>query len=610
VRITVRYKTYLGIVISAQDVQQSKLHLRKSQNFSLKPIESVFSKEPLISKTQLSLAAWMSEYYAYSLGMLLKSFLPRIHNSLQKCPKDISAIHHHPPHGRMSAGILSAIDKDRMSYIHTLVKQRISADKQILILVSNVYALDHLSQIFTSHYTPEEISVITSSLSTRAFRTEWEHIQNGTRSLIISTRAGIFLPFRNLHTIIIENETSGAYYSFDMYPRYHTVDVAYQLARIHKSFLVFSDLLPSLKSLAYLQQHNVSPPAFPSLPTEHIYRANLSNERGMHTSPIISQYFEQEIQTHASSTPVLILSNRRGNSPFIICKACGFRFTCSHCDSLLVEHTLHIDRHTIKNIFVCHKCTQKFQPKSACPECNSTDIRYAGAGTEKLANYIHNAHPHLSVGILDTDYTPHYKDQLDLFRRWQNGEVQVLIATQMAEKFFTVPLNNTPISLIRESDMMLRFPQYNAKESGILLFSRIITQSIRTYLQHWNTTIPEEEQSSPLDQLQAGRLNALYENEQNERRQFRYPPYTELVAIHSTHRNKAHAWDQARRTKRVLKDISVSTLGPIEHIHNGGRFQVSLLLRLNPDESSLLKRRLLGLMERGQQIDINPEDVL
>ncbi|MFB6225069.1 MAG: hypothetical protein ABEI13_01280, partial [Candidatus Paceibacteria bacterium] len=88
------------------------------------------------------------------------------------------------------------------------------------------------------------------------------------------------------------------------------------------------------------------------------------------------------------------------------------------------------------------------------------------------------------------------------------------------------------------------------------------------------------------------------------------PPYKELVAIHSTHRQKAKAWDQARRTKRVLKDISLSTLGPVEHIHSGGRFQVSLLLRLDPHESPSIKRRLLGLIERGQQIDIDPKDVL
>ncbi|MFB6225068.1 MAG: hypothetical protein ABEI13_01275, partial [Candidatus Paceibacteria bacterium] len=123
------------------------------------------------------------------------------------------------------------------------------------------------------------------------------------------------------------------------------------------------------------------------------------------------------------------------------------------------------------------------------------------------------------MGILDTDYTPDYADQVDLFERWQAGEVPILIATQMIEKFFTVPLRKAPLTLIRESDMMLRFPQYSAKETGIQLFSRIITQSIRTYLQYWDTSVPEEDQTSPLDQLQAGNLHELYANEQTERHQ-------------------------------------------------------------------------------------------
>ncbi len=610
VRISVRNTSHLGVVLSSQSVQEAKMYLRKDSTFSLKQIEEVFFSEPLLSEHQLHVAEWMSTYYAFSLGMLLKSFLPRIHSGLKRLPPQLQKpeLTPGPSQNRPSfeMGILSETDAHRPSRLLDLLKSITSHEGQILLLIPSLPALEYYQTHLTECFSNTTLSVITSSLSTRAFRTEWTAIRTGDRSLILGTRAALFLPFHNLHTVIIEDESSGSYYSFDMYPRYHTVDIAYRLALSHGSRLLFSTFLPSLKVNHLLETHGICAPDYPKLPAQ-TETLNLANERIHGGIPFVSA---KGLQAVSANVPTLILSNRRGHSPFIVCQSCGFRFTCPHCDSLLVEHAFHVAGTDITRIFVCHKCTRKFKPKDTCPECQSTDLTFAGAGTERVASMIQEKFPEFTVGILDTDYTPEFETQKDLFERWQHSDVHILVATQMVTKFFALPLSNPPLTIIREGDLSFRFPQFTAKEDTLQTFTRLITQSRYTYIQSWDPNPPEEQTSSPLPALQAGNIATLYETEREERQTFGYPPFGELIAIHSLHRKRAKAWDQARRTKSVLSDISLTPLGPIESVRRRGQFQVSLLLLVNPTDAEGIKRRLLGILERGQQIDINPEDVL
>jgi len=610
VRVPVGNGHYLGVVLFSQSLEEAKMAVRKGQHMSLKHIDSVFWGTPLLSEEQLRLAEWMARSYAFSLGMLLRSFLPRIHSGLKNVPREV--VHLPAPRAasvasRPALGVITISDARRPTYIHDLLSAHAKQSGQLLFLVPSLYALQFYAASLKEIFPEEQVSILTSSLSTRQFRTEWVHIRDGTRRVILGTRAALFVPFADLNTILMEDESSNAYYSFDMYPRYHTADVAYQMARLHNARLIFSGPVPSLKSLHLLHTHGISAPEFPPLPVERMTHSNLANERRPGEVPLIGA---EALATVAADVPTLILSNRRGSSPFIICRACGFRFTCPHCDSLLVEHTFHVQGSAITHIFVCHKCTSKFKPRSQCPECQSPDIKYGGAGTEKVAEHLQETFPNVSVRILDTDYTPDFETQADVFQRWQAGEISILVATHMVEKFLALPLAHAPLTIIRESDLALRFPQFSAKEHALQSFARVILQSRHTYLQSWNPAPPEEQTGSPLAELQAGNFAQAYTQEQTERRMFGYPPFQELIAIHSLNRKRQKAWEQARRTKRVFSEIDLKPLGPVESVRRRGQFQVTLLFCVEPETSYSFKRRLLGLLERGQQIDINPLDVL
>ncbi|MEX0595879.1 MAG: hypothetical protein WD512_05195, partial [Candidatus Paceibacterota bacterium] len=250
--VEVRTSYITSIVYFCQELTKDKQNIRKFASFSPKPIEKSFSETPLLTANQLKLAEWISNYYAHPLGNIIKWFLPRLSNKIKRYPKILET-----PTDNLKLGekyipkIIIYSTKQRLNHYHKIIN---NTKGQLLILTPDNISLEAISRELQV-YNP---IIITSKLKTSEFRKVWTQIKAGESNVIIGNRSSLFLPFQNLEHIIIEDESSEAYYSFETKPHYQTTGIAIQLAKLHQVNLTLASHLPSINSLAILKKSGLT----------------------------------------------------------------------------------------------------------------------------------------------------------------------------------------------------------------------------------------------------------------------------------------------------------------------------------------------------------------
>ncbi len=447
-----------------------------------------------------------------------------------------------------------------------LIDEQLKAGKQVLYLLPEIalttQIISRLKKVFG------EQAMVYHSRFSDAERIEiWNKVLHFNKDdsdnkcqLIVGARSSLFLPFSNLGLIIVDEEHETSYKQFDPAPRYNARDAAIVLGHLHAANTLLGTATPSFESYfnakngkygmveLKTRHHEIELPeiTFASLTDAYKRKSMLAN-----FTPILYEAVENALQNNEQ---VILFQNRRGFSPFIQCKNCGWIPKCKHCDVSLTYHKF-------ANNLQCHYCGYSQQMPNHCDECNSTDVQTKGFGTEKIEDDLKLFFPDAKVERLDMDAAKRKHGFEGIIERFSEGETQILVGTQMITK--GLDFENVSVVGILNADNLLNFPDFRSYERAYQLIAQVSGRAGRKHKQGKviiQTTQPEH---IVLSFVKNNDYETLFNSLIGERKLFKYPPYFRLINITLKHKNRDRAILASKQLASELrKTFGNRVLGP------------------------------------------------
>lgn len=408
-----------------------------------------------------------------------------------------------------------------------LIAKVLAQNRQAIVLIPEIVLTPQTLSRFR-HYFGEQVGILHSRLSQGEKREILSKIRQGKYRVVIGPRSAIFSPVQQLGLVIVDEEHETSYKQSDSRPHYHARDVAIYRAQLNGAVVVLGSATPSFESL-----HNAKVGHYDyfnlirrveaqSLPRISIVDLRQEWNRGAE-QPVISEHLELKIESRLLiKEQVMILQNRRGFAPYLLCKECGFIIKCPHCDITLTYH-----RSNRK--LLCHYCGYTEKAPDVCPECQGLDILYKGIGTQQLEQVINEKFSHARVLRMDQDTTRRKHGHLEILEKFRRGDAEILLGTKMIAK----GLDFRKLSLVGiiSADQGLHFPDFRANEKVFQLLTQAAGRAGRG----------ESNGEVVVQSLDPGHFifhNVLthdylgfYEKEIESRKALGYPPFSRLLLI-------------------------------------------------------------------------------
>ncbi len=347
------------------------------------------------------------------------------------------------------------------------IAEVLSFGRQAIVLVPEISLTPQTEARFRSRF--GRVAVLHSHQGDAERRRQWEQIANGKVSVVVGARTAVFAPTPDLGIIILdeEHETS---FKQETAPRYHARDVALRRAAGERIPLVLGSATPSLESWQQAQSGAYRLVSLPKRvfdrPMPAVGAIDLRIEfRDRRSRGAISRQLHGAMDVALrDGGQVILLLNRRGYSTHIQCNACGHVVRCPQCDIALTHHLA-------KHVAVCHYCDHEIAAPDRCPECQFEGIRYAGLGTQRLEAEVTARFRDYRCLRMDSDTMQKHGSHADALARFRDGEVRILLGTQMIAKGLDFP-NVTLVGVIN-ADTALHFPDFRAAERTFQLVTQV-----------------------------------------------------------------------------------------------------------------------------------------
>jgi primosomal protein N' (replication factor Y) (superfamily II helicase) len=419
-------------------------------------------------------------------------------------------------------------------YIH-LISKALAEGKQVLYLVPEIALTTQLTSRLKRVF-GRRLGVYHSKFSDAERVEIWNNVLNDkSYDLIIGVRSSIFLPFRQLGLIIVDEEHESSYKQYDPSPRYHARNAAIVLASMHGAKTLLGTATPAVETyynalsgkfgLVELN-HRHQEMAMPEIIVVDTKEAYRKKEMESHFTPLLLEKAAKALQ---NKEQVILFQNRRGYAPFIECKKCVYVPQCKNCDVSLTVHK-------VFNTLTCHYCGYTEAIPNTCPACGTPgSLHTKGFGTEKIEDEIKLIFPEARVSRMDLDTTRSKKSYEKIITDFEQGKVDILIGTQMVSK----GLDFERVSLvgILNADNMLNFPDFRAHERAYQLMAQVSGRAGRKNKQGTvilQTSTPEH---PVIGQVIRNDYKAMFVTQCTERKQFNYPPFYRMIQIVLKHRD-------------------------------------------------------------------------
>ena len=473
-------------------------------------------------------------------------------------------------------------------YLHAISKA-LAQGRTALMLVPEISLTPQMVRQVKARF-GQEVAVLHSALSEGEKYDEWRRIRRGETKVVVGARSAVFAPLKNIGLIVIDEEHESSYKQ-ESDPRYNARDVAIWRSKYHHCPLVLGSATPSLGSRARAQKNvyhllrltkranNKKLPKVRLIDLKHVQFAGGQFDLSLELVDAIKKRLEKKEQ-------VILMLNRRGFANFMLCRECGFVLKCPNCD---VSLNLHKDTNSMQ----CHYCGHTEPIPTRCPNCQSSQIRFLGTGTQKVQEELEELLPGARILRMDVDTTRRkgsYKKILDAFG---NHEADILLGTQMIAKGLDFP-NVTLVGVIN-ADTGLWFSDYNASEKTFELLTQVAGRAGRAdkegevLIQTYNP----EHYAIQLAKTQD--YERFYGYEMNVRHAGNYPPYFFTVLISIAAKKEQNAAREAFKIKRYLtKELHAETiiLGPtpsaISRVKNQYYYQILVKYKKEPNLNKLL----------------------
>jgi len=431
--------------------------------------------------------------------------------------------------------------------------------------------------------------------------------KNGEQyQLILGTRSAALLPFRKLGLIIVDEEHENTYKQYDPAPRYNARDLAVVLGSIHGAKVLLGSATPSVESyfnaksgkygLVYLGERysGIELPEIIIADTKDAYR------RKRMKSVFTPELFDEITGALANREQVILFQNRRGFSPYIQCANCGWIPKCRHCD---VSLTYHKSRQAL----LCHYCGYTETDIHRCPECGSADVRTKGFGTEKIENEISTFFPEAKVARMDLDTTRAKNAYQQIIQRFESGNIDILIGTQMVTK--GLDFENVRVVGILNADNLLNYPDFRSYERSFQLILQVSGRAGRKKKRGKVIIQTSRPRHPVLLDVQENNFGRMFATQLYERKLFKYPPYYRLVKVVVKHKNQQRLDLVATNLATELRKIfSFNVLGPEYPVVSRIQlwYQKEILIKLARDgKIAEAKEKISAIIEKMKALPNN-----
>jgi primosomal protein N' (replication factor Y) len=389
----------------------------------------------------------------------------------------------------------------------------------------------------------DEVAILHSALSDRERAEQWHRIRRGEARMVVGTRSAVFAPVADLALIIVDEEHDASYKQEET-PRYHARDVAVMRAKMSDAAVVLGSATPSLESYFNAKKSKYALIELPDrverrpLPEVEVVDMRVEfQETGR--EQVISRKLAEEIQQRLDrKEQVMVLLNRRGYSPVVLCRTCGKKLECKNCAIALTHHKR-------EHKMICHYCGYTAPVPKACVHCGSEYVYFLGTGSEKLEELLHGIFPQARIARLDRDTVRGHEDFERTLNALNEGELDLIVGTQMIAKGHDI--HGVTLVGVIGADAALGLPDFRAAERTFQLLTQVAGRAgrgqspgkviLQTYFQdHYAVQY-------------AARHDFLgfYEKELRFRSWMHYPPYSALanVLVRSGNLDDALKWSGA-----------------------------------------------------------------
>jgi len=496
----------------------------------------------------------------------------------------------------------------------------LEAGRQAVVLVPEISLTPQMVELFRERF-GGQVAVLHSALSGGERYDEWRRIKEGEAPVVLGTRSAVFAPLSRPGLFVIDEEHESSYKQDD-HLRYHAREVALKRAQLTGAVVLLGSATPSLES--QLKASKGGPYQLLRLtdridgrPLPPVRVVDMRKEIKDGNSGIFSRVLIAAVNRRLErGEQVLLFLNRRGYATFIICRECGLVLKCPRCDISLICHR--------DGRLRCHYCNHSARLPDLCPGCGSQNIRYFGAGTQKVEEEARQFFPEARILRMDSDSTARKGSHAKIINAFRDRQVDILIGTQMIAKGLDFP-GVTLVGVVN-ADTTLHMPDFRAAERTFQLLTQVAGRAGRGDLPGEVLIQTYNPDHYSITAAAAHDCDRFYLSEMPVRRSLRYPPFSHLARLLFTHEDEEEVKKGAEQAKEMMKDLltgsakDISILGPapapLSKIKDRYRWQ----LVIKASRRDLLRdliRESLSALERGPSslkpavnVDINPQGML
>ena len=418
-------------------------------------------------------------------------------------------------------------------YIHLILKA-LQDHKQVLFLLPEialtVQIMERLQRVFGSR-----LGIYHSKYSDAERVEIWKkQVSACPYDIIIGARSAALLPFKNLGLVIIDEEHETSYKQQDPAPRYHARSAAIMLASMYGAKTLLGSATPCMETYTNAKNGKFGYVRLDkrykdiALPKIEVVDVKDMTRRKMMKGPFSPRLLEAIQESLDNNKQVILFQNRRGFVPIVECQDCGWIPKCEHCD---VSLTMHKNI----NLLTCHYCGYTYAIPKVCPKCGGIHLRGHGFGTEKIEDQIMELFPEAKVARMDLDTTRTKNAYARIIEDFAYGKTNVLIGTQMITK--GLDFDRVQLVGILDADSMLNYPDFRAYEHSYMMLQQVSGRAGRKCKQGLVILQTKSADLPVIEQVAANDSKTFYEDLDEERRLFNYPPYTRLIYVYLKHQH-------------------------------------------------------------------------
>ena len=559
-------------------------------------LKNVLEKKSIsLNENLIKFINWFSLYNLAPKGMVLKmclgdeSFFSKNSNFIddtkikkknkfnlnpeqKRCLDDINGFGN-----KFNATLLQGVTGSGKTIVYfEKIKQNLMQGKQSLVLLPEIFLTNQFEQRFEDYFGFKP-SIWHSKITKKNKKIIWQNIVNNKIKLVVGARSSLFLPFKKLGLIVVDEEHDSSYKQ-DEGLRYNARDMAISRASIEDIPIILATSIPSLETYNNVKNKKYNSTKLKKryknflLPSAEIVNLNLNKKNkniwlDIKTLNLARKYLDSKQQ-------VLFFLNRRGYAPFLICKKCGLKLVCPNCSVFLTFHKQ-------LNKAMCHHCGHKSSIKQKCQKTDfNCEFQMYGPGVEKIFAELRQIFPDKVIKILSSDFLNKKKETINLLKDIENNKVNILVGTQLISKGFNFP--NLNCIVVVDADFSGMGFDLRSTEKNIQLYNQLSGRAGRfskKSLIIYQTFNPSDK---TLSDILENNPEKFLEEESCLRKEKKLPPFSRLIAFIVESNNEKESFLEAQKIKKnllLLKDIEVMgpVTSPIFKIKN--KYRTRLLLK-------------------------------